>query len=144
MSNKPKDVAGCGWPGQRGRQKRAMRRLLYTTLSCALGTAQAFAQNGVGRRLLDMDAVADHVGGALFDFWPLGMVAVLAVQVREQEHQWKRQRPDNRSNPCPNFEAASSTLGNSTGKIDRNDKTDHHQREGNIGAHSASSDAAVR
>jgi hypothetical protein len=35
-------------------------------------------------------------------------------------------------------------LGNATGKIDRNDKTDHHQREGNIGTHSAGSDAASR
>jgi hypothetical protein len=82
--------------------------------------------------------------GRFSPFGPLGMVAVLAVQVREQEHQWKRERPDNRSNPCPNFEAASSTLGNSTGKIDRNDKADHHQREGNVAAHSASSDAALR
>jgi hypothetical protein len=34
------------------------------------------------------------------------MVAVLAVQVRGQQHQRKRERPDNRSNPRPDFEAA--------------------------------------
>src|SRR5674536_8344 len=48
----------------------------------------------------------------------LGMVAVLAAQVREQEHQRKRERPDKRSNPRTDLEAASSTLSNSTGNID--------------------------
>src|ERR1700733_4857130 len=51
------------------------------------------------------------------------MVAVPAVQIREQQHQRKRQRPDKRGNPRPDFEAASPSLGNSAGKKDRNDKT---------------------
>jgi hypothetical protein len=55
----------------------------------------------------------------------LGIVDVLAVKTREQEQQWKRERPDSRGDPCPIFEAASSTLGNSTGKIDRN----NHQQK---------------
>ncbi|MGA8387043.1 MAG: hypothetical protein WB769_03815, partial [Pseudolabrys sp.] len=54
----------------------------------------------------------------------LGTVAILAMQVREQEHQRKRERPDNCSNPRPDFERASPTLSNSTGKVDR---TDHQQ-----------------
>ena len=32
-----------------------MTRLLFTTLLCALGTVQAFAQNGVSQRLLELD-----------------------------------------------------------------------------------------
>jgi hypothetical protein len=60
------------------------------------------------------------------------MVAVVAVQVREQEHQWKRERSDNRSNPRPDFEAASSTLGNSAGKIHRTDRSDRQQCEENV------------
>jgi hypothetical protein len=72
------------------------------------------------------------------------MVAVLAVQVREYEHQWKRERPDKRSNPRPHFETASSTLSNSTGKKDRNEKTDHHQRQGNIAAYYVGSNAALQ
>jgi hypothetical protein len=55
---------------------------------------------------------------------PSGRGAVLAMQVREQEYQWKRERPDKHSNPRPGFETASSTLGNSTGGIDRTDKND--------------------
>jgi hypothetical protein len=49
---------------------------------------------------------------------PLSLLAVVAMQVREQEHQRQRERPDKRSNPRPDFEASSPTLGNSTGKID--------------------------
>jgi hypothetical protein len=60
------------------------------------------------------------------------MVAVVAVQVREQEHQWKRERSDNRSNPRPDFEAASSTLANSARKIHRTDRSDRQQREENV------------
>jgi hypothetical protein len=67
------------------------------------------------------------------------MVAVLAAQVREQEHQRKRERPDKRSNPRLDLEAASSTLSNSTGKIDRNDKSDPGDD-----VHDASSNAALR
>jgi hypothetical protein len=67
------------------------------------------------------------------------MVAVLAAQVREQEHQRKRERPDKRSNPRLDLEAASSTLSNSTGKIDRNDKSDQGDD-----VHDASSNAALR
>jgi hypothetical protein len=70
---------------------------------------------------------------------PSGMVAVLAMQVREQEYQWKRQRPDKRSNPGPGSEAASSMLSNSTGKIDRTD-----QRGNKIAVHDARSNAALR
>ncbi|MGA6939162.1 MAG: hypothetical protein WB041_27850, partial [Pseudolabrys sp.] len=51
----------------------------------------------------------------------LGTVAVLAMQVWEQEHHWKRERPDKRSNPRPDFEGASATLSNSTSKVDRTD-----------------------
>jgi hypothetical protein len=40
---------------------------------------------------------------------------VAAAQVRKQEQQWKRKRPDDRGNPCPDREAASATLGNSAG-----------------------------
>ena len=47
----------------------------------------------------------------------LGVIAVLAVQVPEQEHQWKRERPEDHGSPCPDYEAASSPLGNSTGKM---------------------------
>jgi hypothetical protein len=47
------------------------------------------------------------------------MVTVRAVRAWEQEHQWKRERPNSRGDPCPIFEAASSTLGNSTGEINR-------------------------
>src|ERR1700719_3424395 len=72
------------------------------------------------------------------------MVAVLAVQVREQEHQLKRQRPDKRSNPHPDYESASSTLSNSPGKIHRIDEADYHQSPGYVGAHFASSDAGPR
>ncbi|MGA7065720.1 MAG: hypothetical protein WB048_05240, partial [Pseudolabrys sp.] len=54
----------------------------------------------------------------------LGAVAVLAMQVRKQEHNWKRERPDKRSNPRPDFDRASATLSNSTSKVDR---TDHQQ-----------------
>jgi hypothetical protein len=55
----------------------------------------------------------------------LGAVAILAVQFREQEYQEKKpKRPNNHSNPCPDFEGSSSTLSNSAGKIDRAD----HQR----------------
>jgi hypothetical protein len=67
------------------------------------------------------------------------MVTVAAMQVREQEHQRKRQRPDKRSNPRPDFEAASTTLCYSTGKIDRTDK--HDQGDG---VHDARSNAALR
>jgi hypothetical protein len=66
------------------------------------------------------------------------MLAVVAMQVREQEHQRQRQRPDKRGNPRPDFEAASPTLGNSTGKIDRNDESD----QGND-VHEARSNAAL-
>jgi hypothetical protein len=69
----------------------------------------------------------------------LGMLAILAVQVREQEHQRQRERPDKGSNPRPNPEAASPTLGNSTGKIDRTDKK--HQCDD---VHDARSYAALR
>jgi hypothetical protein len=70
----------------------------------------------------------------------LGMLAVLATQVRQQEQQWKRQRPDkNPGNPCPVLEAASATLGSSAGKINRTDNSD----QGN-GVHDARSDAALR
>jgi hypothetical protein len=64
--------------------------------------------------------------------WPLGMVAVFAVQALEQIHQRKCERPDNRSNPRPNFEAASSTFSNSTGKIHRADRSDRQQCEENV------------
>ena len=56
-------------------------------------------------------------------------IAILAVQVREQEHQWKRKRPNNRSNPRPDFEGASSTVSKSAGKIDR---ADHQQCQGYV------------
>src|ERR1700694_3393294 len=79
------------------------------------------------------------------------MIAVLAVQVRQQEQQWNRQRPENNpGNPCPAFEAASSTLGNSTGNINRADRSDRQQRGENLGVeinivvHRAGSDAALR
>ena len=68
----------------------------------------------------------------------LGMVAVLAVQVWEQEHQRKRERTDKHGNPCPHFEAAASALGNSTGRIDRSDKNG----QGN-GIHDGRSHAAL-
>jgi hypothetical protein len=42
----------------------------------------------------------------------LGVIAVLAVQVPEQEHQWKRERPEDHGSPCPDYEVASSPLGN--------------------------------
>ena len=77
----------------------------------------------------------------------LGVIAVLAVQVPEQEHQWKRERPEDHGSPCPDYEAASSPLGNSTGKIDRGDRSDRQQCgengaiEGDVGAHGASSAA---
>jgi hypothetical protein len=83
----------------------------------------------------------------------LDKVAVLAVQVREKEHQGKRERPDNKSNPRPDFEAASSTLGDSTGDIgepnrnlDQPDRNDHQQCDGedNAGVHDARSNAALR
>jgi hypothetical protein len=61
----------------------------------------------------------------------LGTLTILAVQVREQEHQWKRKRSNNRSNPRPDFEGTSSTLSNPAGKIDTTDK----QRDDYDGAH---------
>src|SRR5262245_639971 len=66
-------------------------------------------------------------------FWrgALRTLTILAVQVREQEHQWKCKRSNNCSNPRPDFEGASSTLGNPAGKIDTTDK----QREDYDGAH---------
>ena len=70
------------------------------------------------------------------------VVTVLAVQVRKQEQQRKRERPDDRSNPRPDFDAAPSALSIVSGEIDRNDRTDHQQSEGHI--HDASSDAASR
>jgi hypothetical protein len=70
---------------------------------------------------------------------PSGSGAILAMQVREQEYQWKRERPDNHGNPRPGFEAASSPLGNSTGRIDRTDKNDQGD-----GVHDAGSNAALR
>src|SRR5665213_3701772 len=73
---------------------------------------------------------------------PSGGVVVVAVQVREQEYQWQRQRPDDGSNPSPNFKTASPAFGNSTGQIDRSDRRRHQQGEGQIVAHSAGSDAA--
>jgi hypothetical protein len=76
---------------------------------------------------------ADDVGA----FLAFGTLRVLAVQVPEQEHQWKRERPDKRSNPSPDFEAASSTLSNSTGKIYRTDKSDQ-----GYSVHDARSNAA--
>jgi len=36
-------------------EKRAMTRLLFTTLLCALGTAQALAQTAVSQQLLELD-----------------------------------------------------------------------------------------
>src|SRR5258706_10540728 len=72
------------------------------------------------------------------------MVAVPIVQVRQQEQQWKCQRPDkNPGNPRPVFEAASSTLRNSTGKINRADRSDGQQYgenvtvESHVGVHCA-------
>jgi hypothetical protein len=49
-------------------------------------------------------------------------MAILAVHSREQEHQWERERTEKRRNPCPAFDTASTTLGNSAGKIDRTNK----------------------
>jgi hypothetical protein len=74
------------------------------------------------------------------------MVAILlAMQVREQEQQGKRQRPDNCGNPRPDYEMASSTLSNSTGKKHRTDPTDYQQCEHNVlVAHDARSVAALR
>ena len=66
-------------------------------------------------------SVASRFSGVatLFAFAALGgMADVHAAQVREQEHQRKRERTDKHSNPCPHFEAASPALGNSTGRID--------------------------
>jgi len=60
------------------------------------------------------------------------MAAVPAMQVREQEYQWERQRPDHRGNPRPDYEAAPSALGNSTGNINRNDRSDAQQCEENV------------
>src|SRR5258708_19517522 len=61
------------------------------------------------------------------------MVAVPIVQVRQQKQQWKCQRPDkNPGNPRPVFEPASSTLRNSTGKINRTDRSDRQQRGENV------------
>ena len=54
---------------------------------------------------------------AFYRAYRLDKVAILAMQVREQEHQRKRERPDNCSNPRPDFERASPTLSNSTGKV---------------------------
>jgi hypothetical protein len=67
-----------------------------------------------------------------------GVFAVLAAQVWEQEHQWKRERPDERGDPRPDLEAASATLGQPAGKIDRTDQADDHQC-----VHAVSSDAAA-
>jgi hypothetical protein len=55
---------------------------------------------------------------------------VLALQVREQEQWRQRERPDKGGNPRPVFEAASATLGNSTGKIERGPQigTEHFRR----------------
>src|SRR5258708_4314027 len=71
------------------------------------------------------------------------MVAVVIVQVRQQKQQRKCQRPDkNPGNPRPVFEAASSTLRNSTG-INRTDRSDCQQRgenvtvESHVGVHCA-------
>src|SRR6266702_5040965 len=66
-----------------------------------------------------------------------GVVTALAVQVRKQEHQRKRERPDKGGNPRPAFEAASATLGNSSGKIHRSNKSDESD-----GVHDAGSNAA--
>jgi len=70
------------------------------------------------------------------------MVAVPAVQIREQQHQRKRQRPDKRGNPRPDFEAAASTLGHAAGKNDRNDRNDKNDQRDGI--HDARSHAALR
>jgi hypothetical protein len=69
------------------------------------------------------------------------MVAVVAPQVRKQEHERKRQRTDDRGNPSPDFEAAPSTFSNPAGKKYRKDRTGHQQCEGHVGAHLASPNA---
>src|ERR1700752_3811275 len=59
------------------------------------------------------------------------------MQVRQQEQQWKRQRPDqNPGDPRPGFEAASATLGNPPGKVNRPDQNDRQQRGENVAVES--------
>jgi hypothetical protein len=72
------------------------------------------------------------------------MVVVVAAQFRKQEYERKRQRPDDRGNPSPDLEAASSTFGNSAGKKYRKDRTGQQQCQGHVGAHPAGSNAALR
>src|SRR5262245_54605059 len=89
----------------------------------------------MARSMRNVSGVADNSTGRL-------CIAVLTVQVREQEYEWKCEWPDNRSNPSPNFKAASATLCNSTSQIDRAARNDHRQCQGYVGAHNASSNAA--
>src|SRR5258708_33826209 len=71
--------------------------------------------------------------------WGLSGVVAVLVQVREQEHSGKRERADNGGNPCPAFEAASTTLGKSARKVHRSDKSDQGDD-----VHDERADAALR
>jgi hypothetical protein len=67
------------------------------------------------------------------------MVGSLGMQVRKQEHQRKRKRPEDRRSPRPGGEAASSTFGNSTDQKNRSDKSNQGD-----GIHDARSFAAPK
>jgi hypothetical protein len=55
------------------------------------------------------------------------------MQVWQQEKQGERQRPNQHSGkPCPAFEAAPSTFGKPTGKINRTDRNDRQRRGENL------------
>ena len=101
---------------------RAKRSNPYPPLR-SIGGLLRFARNDVRKG-----------GGASCAWVTLGAAVALAVQVRKQEHQRKRERPDEGGNPHPAFKASPATLGYSAGKIHRSNKSD--------GVHDAGSNAA--
>ena len=63
----------------------------------------------------------------------MSAVAVLAMQIRKQEDQRKRQRSDEHGDPCPSREAPASSLGYPAGEIHRTDRGDRQQCEEDVG-----------